>query len=96
MRIEWTAAALKDFEAAQEFIAQDSPSAARQVAQRVHHALSVIKEHGEIGGPGHVAGTREWTVKGTQYLVVYRVGAEAIEVLRLWHGRQNWKASTTS
>jgi plasmid stabilization system protein ParE len=41
------------------------------------------------GREGHVAGTREWLISDTPYLVVYRTRDDEVEILRLWHGRKN-------
>jgi toxin ParE1/3/4 len=46
-----------------------------------------------MGRVGHVEGTREWVVSDTPYLIVYRVKNEAVEILRVWHGRRNWQGN---
>ncbi len=45
-----------------------------------------------MGRPGHVADTREWIVRRTPYLIVYRVRAETLEILRLWHAKRDWQS----
>jgi plasmid stabilization system protein ParE len=49
----------------------------------------------DIGRQGHVQGTREWPVSQTPYLIVYRVKNDAVEILRVWHGRRNWQGNAT-
>jgi len=44
-----------------------------------------------VGRPGNVQGSREWPVIQTSYLIVYRVKNDAVEILRVWHGRRNWQ-----
>ena len=44
-----------------------------------------------MGRQGYVQGAREWLVNGTPYLIVYRVKNDALEILRVWHGRRNWQ-----
>jgi plasmid stabilization system protein ParE len=39
-----------------------------------------------------VAGTRELVVIGTPYIVIYRIEATAIVVLRVLHAAQRWPA----
>ncbi|WP_246371180.1 type II toxin-antitoxin system RelE/ParE family toxin [Marilutibacter penaei] len=31
-------------------------------------------------------------MKRTPYLIVYRAGDDAVEILRVWHGRRDWMA----
>ena len=96
LKLRWTRPALADLIEAQQYIARDNPSAAQTVAQRVWEAANNLTDHPEIGRKGHVEGTREWLVSQTPYLIVYRVRGDAIEILRVWHGRRNWQANPTS
>lgn len=91
MRLRWTRLALADLDQAQEYIARDNPAAANVVAQRVHDAADGLPDNPLIGRAGQVAGMREWVVTGTPYLLVYRIKDETVEIVRLWHGRQNWR-----
>lgn len=49
-----------------------------------------LGRHPRGGRVGRVGGTREQVVGGTPYAVVYRLEEEAILVLRVLHGRQQW------
>ncbi|MBI3375853.1 MAG: type II toxin-antitoxin system RelE/ParE family toxin [Betaproteobacteria bacterium] len=89
MNLRWTRPALADLVEAQEHIAKDNPSAAHEVAQRVWDAAEGFRAHPEIGRPGHVEGTREWVVRRTPYLIVYRVTNEGVEILHVWHTRRD-------
>jgi toxin ParE1/3/4 len=42
---------------------------------------------------GRVAGTREMTVSGTPYLVVYLIHEGSIHMLAILHGAQEWPES---
>ena len=35
-------------------------------------------------------GTREWVVVRTPYVIVYQVTGGVLEILHVWHGRQDW------
>ncbi len=90
MRIVWTALALRDLASARAYIAQDNaPAADRQVA-RVLAAVDSLRQFPDIGRPGRGAGTRELVVNRTPYIAAYRVRGDAIEILRVLHGRQRW------
>jgi toxin ParE1/3/4 len=95
LKLRWTRPALADLVEAQNYIARDNPAAAEAVAQRVWDAAKRLCDNPEIGRQGHVQGTREWPVSQTPYLIVYRVKNDAVEILRVWHGRQNWQNNPT-
>jgi len=91
LTLRWTRPALADLIEAQNYIARDNPSAAEAVAQRVWNAAETLRENPEMGRRGHVPGTREWPVNQTPYLIVYRLKNDAVEILRIWHGRRSWQ-----
>lgn len=95
LKLRWTRPALADLVEAQNYIARDNPAAAEAVAQRVWDAAKRLCDNPEIGRQGHVQGTREWPVSQTPYLIVYRVKNDAVEILRVWHGRRNWQNNPT-
>jgi len=96
LKLRWTRPALADLIEAQNYIARDNPAAAEAVAQRVWDATKRLSDHPEIGRQGHVRGTREWPVSQSPYLIVYRVKNDAVEILRIWHGRRDWQKNPTS
>jgi toxin ParE1/3/4 len=52
-----------------------------------------IERFAEIEHPGRegrVAGTREWVLTKTSFIVVYTLRDDAIVVLRVLHGAQQW------
>ena len=89
MRVRWAHPALIDFLEAQDYIARSNPVAAHQVAQRLWDAAQRLGANPMIGRVGTLPGTREWVVARTPYLIVYWVSAEVVEVLRVWHVRQD-------
>jgi toxin ParE1/3/4 len=95
LKLRWTRPALADLVEAQNFIARDNPSAAENMAQRIWETAKMLCDHPEIGRRGQLAGTREWIVSHTPYLIVYRVKDDAVQILRVWHGRRNWQANPT-
>jgi len=40
------------------------------------------------GRSGRMAGTREFVV--APFILVYRVGADVVEILRVYHSAQDW------
>lgn len=90
MQVVWTQPALDDIEAIQDFIAQDSPAAAHELASDIIERTGrLLADNPMIGRAGRVSGTRELVVSGTRYIVAYRI-RDDVEVLAVVHGARQW------
>ncbi|HEY7330459.1 MAG TPA: type II toxin-antitoxin system RelE/ParE family toxin [Gemmataceae bacterium] len=89
MSVEWLNAATRSLRQVHARIAADNPEAARKVVKRIQQAVERLADFPESGRLGQVAGTRELVVPGLPYLVVYRVGKESVEILRVFHTSQD-------
>jgi toxin ParE1/3/4 len=85
--IVWRAKARQDLAAIVRYIAKDNPAAARQMKARLDAAVLPLAEHPYLFRPGRVAGTRE-LVAHPNYIVIYRVGESAVEIIAVVHARQ--------
>ena len=90
MRVRWTRRALRALDGIAEYIAQDSPSAARRIVRRIQDAVADLDAHPWMGRAGRVAGTRELVVAGTPFLIPYRVREETLEILSVIHAARKW------
>ena len=90
MKVVWLSRALADRDSQIDYIAQDSPKAAIEQGDRIERQIETLSAYPEMGREGRVAGTRELVVNRTPFIVVYRVWAERIEILRVLHGAQMW------
>ena len=90
MRVAWVPRARADLRAISEHIAADDLSAALRVADRIYNLAKRLADHPQLGRPGRLAGSRELVVSGSPYLVVYRIRAADVEIIRIIHGAQNW------
>jgi plasmid stabilization system protein ParE len=85
--VVWSPRARSDLASTTEYIAQDSPRAARAWAARIVQAAErlgdiplsgrAVPEYGELGLREVVVGN---------YRIVYRVTALGVEIARVWHG----------
>lgn len=91
MRVRWTTPAADDLEASQTCYLEKNPEAARAMAKRVIEATRLLTDQPHLGRPGPHAGTREWVVRDTPYILVYRLSDEIIEIVQVWHGAQDWQ-----
>jgi toxin ParE1/3/4 len=87
--IVWLPRARRNLAAIVGFIAQDNPAAARRIKSLIETSVLPLAEHPYLFRAGRVPGTRE-VVAHPNYVVVYRVTAAAVLVLRVLHARQQF------
>lgn len=90
MEILWERRALLDLGQVEAYIAQDNPRAAVEISAAVRRSVSHLELMPHMGRVGRIGDTRELVVAGTPYIVVYRVRADAVEVLAIMHGTRAW------
>jgi toxin ParE1/3/4 len=61
---------------------------------RIAEQIDILQQHPQIGRPGRKQGTRELVISRTPFIVVYRIKAKRIELLRVLHGSQQWPSSS--
>ena len=86
----WLQRAINDRDAQLDYIAQDNPMAAVSQGDRIAEQVEILKQHPQMGRPGRKQGTRELVISRTPFIVVYRIKAMRIELLRVLHGAQQW------
>lgn len=90
MTIAWSPRAIRHLSALRAYIARDNPGAAADVALTLLAAVERLAELPNLGRPGRLAGSRELVVPGTPYVIPYRVKPERLEIIAVFHGRQQW------
>lgn len=71
------------------YIAEEDPQAARHLKDRLESAVLPLAEHPYLYRSGRVLGTREVVVH-PNYVLVYRVAADCVEVVSVLHSRQEY------
>jgi len=84
---------LRELEAIGDYIARDNPSASARIVIRIFDRVDALAHHPESGRPGRIPDTRELVVTGTPFVVPYRVRADEIEILSVFHGARRWPES---
>ncbi len=87
--IVWRARARENLAEIIQHIARHDPAAARRIKTLIEQAVLPLAEHPYLFRPGRVAGTRE-VVAHPNYIVVYRVATDRIEVVQVLHARQHY------
>ena len=90
MKIIWSRRAIRHLAKVRDYIAQDNPDAAADIAAQVLAAVRNLENFPNIGRLGSLPGTRERVVPNTPYIVPYRIHAGRIELIAVFHGRQRW------
>ena len=90
MIVRWTTPASKDLVQIARYIRRDKPNAARQVARTIFDAGNALETFPNRGREGRIPGTREIIFPGWPYILVYQVTSKSVDILRIYHGAQDW------
>jgi plasmid stabilization system protein ParE len=85
MILRYKARALADLEAIYDYIAQDDPTAARRVVQRIVRSIGRLAIIPLSGRPGVVRGSRILAVPGLPYVVIHRVRENTVDIIAVLH-----------
>ena len=92
MRTRWTQPALAQIIEIRDYIAADSPPAARRVVAQIKADASLLLAQPEVGRLGRVPGTRELVVSRTPFIIAYRIDGDDISILAVIHSARHWPA----
>ena len=81
--------ALSDRDAIMAYIAQDNPTAAIELDLEFEAKAENARRRPTLYKPGRMKSTREIVVR-PNYVMVYRVAGDVVEVLRVLHAAQQW------
>lgn len=90
MRVAWTSLAADDLEQILDYLYEQRPATAVRVVRKIYSAASALREFPNQGRPGRKEGTRELIIPGLPYLIIYEVGEQKVQIMRVLHGAQRW------
>ncbi len=94
MTIEWTRDAIRQLEAAHDYVAADNLKAANQLLSYIDKAVKKLNPHPLAGREGRVKKTRELVIVNTPYIVAYRIKhTGVVQILAVLHGKRRWPDS---
>ena len=85
----WKATAIADRKQITAYIARDNPRAAREIGDMFISKAAFLDQYPTMGRLGRVKGTRELVVH-SNYILVYRIIGQLVEILRVKHAAQKW------
>jgi plasmid stabilization system protein ParE len=91
--VRWFDEAIDDLISQVQYVAAESPSAARRIGQRIQEAGDGLGDFA-IGRPGVVPGTFDRVLTDIPYTIVYTIDdlgdREVVSILRVVHQAQRW------
>lgn len=90
MQVVWSPVAAQDIERIVEFIDQDNPVAARAVAKRLYEAAATLNAFPYRNRKSRVSGNYDLIFTDLPYIIVYRIRADLVEIVRVYHSAQQW------
>ncbi len=89
MRLVFAEPAARDLRDIIDHTALDDPPAAETVYRAIVAAADRLQDFPGIGHPGRSPATRELSLTGLPYIIVYVVGPDVIIVLAVFHGARD-------
>ena len=90
-RIGWTVPAADDLANIKTYLDRLYPQFAEPTVRAIYARVRALKSAPFKGRPGNRSGTRELALTPLPYVVVYSVKSEAVEILHIHHGAQDWR-----
>lgn len=89
MKVRWTAPAIADLVELRRYLKERNPKAAAAVAAHIRSRVALLRGQPLMGrAVPERAEVRELVVDN--YVIVYLVLDDAVEIERVWHGRQRF------
>jgi toxin ParE1/3/4 len=90
MRLGWTLEAANDLESISDYLLEQHPQLAQPTVRRIYAEIKGLSRFPVRGRIGRELGTRELILTGLPYVVVFRANDARVEILRIFHGAQDW------
>jgi toxin ParE1/3/4 len=87
MGVRWLSHALQSLRGIADHIATDHPDRAITFVREIREKTELLVDFPSVGRAGRVAGTRELVVH-KNYIIVYRMKDENVEIIRVHHVAQ--------
>jgi toxin ParE1/3/4 len=91
MRLSWSALAEADLAEIDDYWWVRDRDMAIALIERVRLAAERLRDMPAKGTFIDGGAVRKWSVPKSPYLLLYRVQPDGIEILRIYHSRQDWR-----
>ena len=86
----WANSAKCDLLDMQLYLLDRDTRAGLRLALKIARKAEVLESQPRLGKPGLLEETREWSLPGLPYKLVYQLNGENVEILRVIHQAQDW------
>ena len=90
MELRWTQEAAADLERIADYLFEHAPGHAERLVRSLYDAPPTLLMFPNRGRLGKKEGTRELVMSPLPYIVVYTVREDAVYVVRILQGAQQW------
>ncbi len=88
-RLIWSPSSRLDLSTIRDFLAERDPRVARDTLRAVQRVVRRMLDYPRIGRAVQEP-FRVFGVRGTPYIVIYRLRDADVEIVRIRHGREDW------
>jgi toxin ParE1/3/4 len=74
-----------------DYLLEQHPQLAQRTVRRIYAEIKDLTRFPARGRIGRESGTRELILTGLPYVVVFRANNTQVEILRIFHGAQDWQ-----
>ena len=83
----WTQKAASNLESILDYISEDNPAAAANVAKQIKEVANQLDQYPAMGRPGRRPGTRELVMPQFPYIIIYRMRQRTVIILQVLHAK---------
>lgn len=92
MKLRWAVSARADLFRIADHYDEISVDLTDHIMDAIEEAPHILLEHPFAGPPLKNAPLRKWLVRGTPFLLLYRVARDRIEIARVLHTASDWRS----
>ena len=88
----WSSPAGHDMDLINDYLRSFGESVAEKALDQIEAAARFLWSYPSAGPSLTNVAVRKWLIRGTDYVLVYRLTDDAVEIVRVHHNRENWRA----
>jgi toxin ParE1/3/4 len=89
--VRWADRALEDLIRIYDFYASTAPHFPPDLLDRIDRLVPILLAFPNIAAPIEGVPVRKVRIRGTDFILFYRQTDDGIEIVRLFHARQDWR-----